>query len=899
MLLTRPVLRKTCKPFAGISSSSTKVGAPVALDRTVDRYPGHAMTHYFSPVRADDAEPLALDMQSLFLSGRVLPFGANLSVTHVFRSSEKSPVEVIYSFPLPRDASLVSFQISGEGFSISSRLERRSEAEKRYEEALEEGSLAALTRQNADGMVNLAVGNLRPGEIVSVRLELIAGVSLSDSGFRLRFPFTVAPCYHSQMRVSVDRPGVGSIEFPEHVADGVLLPPFHADSSNLHHIGFELQVEPGDAVTEIASASHPVRVVLNDNAAVGVKISPARDVPNRDLVLEVKCELTGGRAWSDVPNGDRKHFAVIAPSTVFGRALPTARRVVFLLDRSGSMSGKPIKQARHALENCLANLSPEDLFGIVAFDTEVEQFRERLVAATPESVEEACTYLNGIDARGGTELASGVDAAAHLLTGSKGEIFVITDGQVSETSQILQRARKCEIRLFCLGIGGASQDRFLALLARQTGGVCRFVTPSERVDAAAFEVFAAVGGSVASRVHVGNANVEPASAGDVFHGTPFVAFGDVERDADSIDVEWAKGARHLSIQPLDSESHGPIRKLQGAKVIADFEASYDRSDAAARQRLYELSERYGLTSSEMSLLAVVKRADDQAGDLSKTKLVPVGMAQDVEFGSYFGRKKLLYGETSRMHPASSGIRFRAAADLDVDAMCATPARSFQSVSIAAEPDLLPLIREAIRIIEYYVLGGKDAEAYVGTLLSTLKLKQNSFAHEAQNKALKILIEFLTDNPDRTKWIGIRRQLEAMWPELGNMDAARVQGGNSNNIRVAAGMQREDVLRIFETSVNQRGTMFSTDHWLQPKLEQLRGLLSDPITEEQASALLDVLYERHWMSDLLNWLQGAPMPWQSFFVLTLYGKAFEDPANHVCQFDLLKELESRQGEAVGG
>ena len=76
------------------------------------------MTPYFAPLRAKSAEPLALDMQSLFLSGRVLPFGAKLSVTHVFRSGEESPVEVVYCFPLPRDASLVSFQICGDNFSI-------------------------------------------------------------------------------------------------------------------------------------------------------------------------------------------------------------------------------------------------------------------------------------------------------------------------------------------------------------------------------------------------------------------------------------------------------------------------------------------------------------------------------------------------------------------------------------------------------------------------------------------------------------------------------------------------------------------------------------------------------------------------------------------------------------
>jgi Ca-activated chloride channel homolog len=233
-------------------------------------------------------------------------------------------------------------------------------------------------------------------------------------------------------------------------------------------------------------------------------------------------------------------------------------------------------------------------------------------------------------------LARGIEAAAQLLAGSAGEIFVITDGQVFETSEIVQRAKKCEVRLFCLGIGSASQDRFLELLARQTGGICRFVTPSERVDAAAFEVFAAIGGTVATEVHIAKANVQtPSTTGIVFSGTPFIAFGDIGREGEALHIEWSRGARRVLFGVLGEERDGFIQKLEGATLIADFEAIYDRSDSAARQRLIELSERYGIASSEMSLVAVVERADDQHGDVPATKIVPVGMAQDTGFGSYF------------------------------------------------------------------------------------------------------------------------------------------------------------------------------------------------------------------------------------------------------------------------
>src|SRR4029077_5421822 len=101
--------------------------------------------------------------------------------------------EVIYSFPLPRDAALRRFRISGDGFDVHSELKPTEEARKLYEKGLAQGALAALAQQCGDGLMNLTVGNIRPQETVTVWLEMIAGVELSDDGFRFRFPFTLAP----------------------------------------------------------------------------------------------------------------------------------------------------------------------------------------------------------------------------------------------------------------------------------------------------------------------------------------------------------------------------------------------------------------------------------------------------------------------------------------------------------------------------------------------------------------------------------------------------------------------------------------------------------------------------------------------------------------------------------
>ncbi|MCL6508463.1 MAG: hypothetical protein K6T59_15730, partial [Bryobacteraceae bacterium] len=90
----------------------------------------------FQPVAAETGEAVELAMQRLWLAGQVLPVGGRLLVHHTFRSSEKKPLEVIYSFGLPRDAALRRFRVSGEGFSAHSELRLVEQALETYEQGI-------------------------------------------------------------------------------------------------------------------------------------------------------------------------------------------------------------------------------------------------------------------------------------------------------------------------------------------------------------------------------------------------------------------------------------------------------------------------------------------------------------------------------------------------------------------------------------------------------------------------------------------------------------------------------------------------------------------------------------------------------------------------------------------
>jgi hypothetical protein len=85
-----------------------------------------------------------------------------------------------------------------------------------------------------------------------------------------------------------------------------------------------------------------------------------------------------------------------------------------------------------------------------------------------------------------------------------------------------------------------------------------------------------------------------------------------------------------------------------------------------------------------------------------------------------------------------------------------------------------------------------------------------------------------------------------------------------DLHIAAGKSIDEALTAFRESVNQPGTIFSTDHWLLPNPDQLKSLLTDPISQDEADALLDVLYQRRWMRDLIEWAESRPVGWGDFF-----------------------------------
>ena len=247
--------------------------------------------------------------------------------------------------------------------------------------------------------------------------------------------------------------------------------------------------------------------------------------------------------------------------------------------------------------------------------------------------------------------------------------MLLTDGQVFGIDPIIETARSTNLRVHCLGIGSAGQDFFLSRLARETGAVSRSVTPRERVDLTAVDLFAAIGRPLASDIEAKvegfeDGSVSPAPPKHVFSGTPLLLFGETSSQGEGrLHLQWAEhdqpGALDLPLAIHPAGEGETLRLLQGARLITDLEGQIEAPEGPARRTerrglkmLENLSQAYGLASRAMSLVAVVERKGDRPGELAVTRVVPVGMPQDVGFGAYFRITGLTLAQPAMLNRSS-------------------------------------------------------------------------------------------------------------------------------------------------------------------------------------------------------------------------------------------------------
>lgn len=106
--------------------------------------------------------------------------------------------------------------------------------------------------------------------------------------------------------------------------------------------------------------------------------------------------------------------------------------LVVVLDRSGSMKGRKINDAKRAVINLLGRMSPRDRMSIITYSNGVE-ILSGLLPMNQDSREYLSSIVNRIYSGGGTNLGGGLKSGIDMLMGTKTtgrqrKIILISDG---------------------------------------------------------------------------------------------------------------------------------------------------------------------------------------------------------------------------------------------------------------------------------------------------------------------------------------------------------------------------------------------------------------------------------------------------------------------------------------
>lgn len=159
-------------------------------------------------------------------------------------------------------------------------------------------------------------------------------------------------------------------------------------------------------------------------------------------------------------------------------------RFVYVFDRSSSMEGAPLVNAKRQLLESLAALSSIHQFHVIFFNQQMKHFDlsgggRRVAFATDRNKMFAERFVGGITADGGTDRLPALRAAIQM---QPDVIFFLTDADdpmpVSELQEIADLNRRVGVAISTIefGRGPAKQSKnFLTELARMTGGQYGYV----------------------------------------------------------------------------------------------------------------------------------------------------------------------------------------------------------------------------------------------------------------------------------------------------------------------------------------------------------------------------------------------------------------------------------------
>ncbi len=589
-----------------------------------------------------------LPLEHTTVDAHIAGYIATVNVLQKYHNPYSKRIEAVYVFPLPHNAAVTDFVMIIGDRKIRGLIREKEEAQRIYQEAKSQGYRASLLTQERPNIFKQSVANIEPDKKIDISITFFNPLKYENGEYEFAFPTVVGPRFNPPGSST----GIGAVGTGAHANSGQQTDVHYLkpDESSAHDISINVDIDAGVSIEKVYSNSHVIKVNKNNTTHAIVTLSPNDRVPNKDFVLRYKTSGSEVKTAMMVHKGDKgNYFSLLLQPPEDLKNLPRIpREMVFVLDCSGSMDGKPISKAKEAVTRALKNLDKNDTFQIIQFSSNASSLGPNPIKATPENVKKGLQYLDSLYSEGGTVMIEGIKAALDFPH-DKNRLRIVsfmTDGYIGNEDEILAaiHERLGESRIFSFGVGSSVNRYLLEHMATMGRGAVAYVGLNESAGEAVDRFYEVATRPAMANIKIdwGNIEVEdlyPKSIPDLFVGRPIMITGRLKNALTGrirINGQVGKNESYfdVTIDPNNSEAKHPgIQSVWARNKIAELSnrETYNPSDRLKKE-IIAASVNYNLISQYTAFLAV-DSLERTEGDHGYTVDVPVPVPDGVKYGT--------------------------------------------------------------------------------------------------------------------------------------------------------------------------------------------------------------------------------------------------------------------------
>ncbi len=521
-------------------------------------------------------------------------------IDQVFVNTENRQVEALYTFPVPREASVSNFSMWIAGKEMIGEVVEKERAKQIYESYKRQRRDPGLLEQVDFKQFEMRIFPIPAGAEQRIRIEYYQELNVDHDWATYVYP--LATDVHGKQ---LDSRVTGRFSMTVDVKSEVPIKEFHSESHSDDFVVVSHQPHYAQAAMELVEGDL-----------------------SRDIVMAVQTKRprTGLDVVTSHPRGEEGYFMMTLTPGDDLSATMEPMDYVFLLDISGSMAhDDKLAISRQSTAAFIDSLGPEDRFECLAFNLAPTPLFKELQGADQTNLDRAKEYLVAQRARGGTVLQPAVTAAYSYRDNDRPlNVILLSDGmtEVGEQDELLRliQSRPAGVRVFCIGIGNEVNRPLLQQMANDAGGLAAFVSTEDSFGRQAHLMRQKLIRPAIEELQVDFdgatiQDVEPTMLGDLFYGTPLRMYGRYATDGKvnitlSGKVQGGPWKQTIEMQlPTADEGNSEIERMWAQKRVARLLGMERSGKGSNRDEIVRLCEGYSIVSPYASMLVLENDAE--------------------------------------------------------------------------------------------------------------------------------------------------------------------------------------------------------------------------------------------------------------------------------------------------